>query len=146
MDYLIDSTKAIYDIIDGEIVIIHLESGNYYHLEGSGALAWKLLAREAPTSQMESYFSAHYSLRPEEAAKQLSAFLGRLVEENLVIQQPAGKPPVELADPTDNAEQSYAPPTIDVFTDMQDFLLVDPIHEVDEHGLPKYTPPVIDDL
>ena len=31
----------------------------------------------------------------------------------------------------------FAVPTLEVFTDMKEFLLVDPIHEVDERGLPQ---------
>jgi hypothetical protein len=34
----------------------------------------------------------------------------------------------------------FAPPRLEVFDDLQDLFLVDPIHDVDEAGWPHVTP------
>ena len=46
MQYTINRAVAIYDVIDEDIVIIHLETGNYYNLSDSGALIWKKIAEK----------------------------------------------------------------------------------------------------
>ena len=146
MQYKINETAAIYDVIDGEIVVIHLESGNYYHLEDSGALVWKLLAKQASTEQITEYLAASYGQKTGEVSESLEPFMEKLVHEGLVLAHSDGQVNNQIEMPAAASGASFSPPVIKVFTDMQDFLLVDPIHEVDEQGLPKYTPPVIDDL
>src|SRR5262249_18107283 len=39
----VDSRKVVDETVDGEVIIIHLERGNYFSLSGSGTEIWRLL-------------------------------------------------------------------------------------------------------
>jgi hypothetical protein len=147
MRYGINNTSVIYDIIDNDIVIIHLENGNYYNLSDSGAVIWKQITKNISRDHLLAILHARYHVDKAVLEKDLNTFLQQLEAEGLVVRQP----PEEATSSKDNPPKAeskkldYSPPVLDVFTDMQDFLLVDPIHEVDEHGRPKYTPPQTND-
>jgi hypothetical protein len=66
--------------------------------------------------------------------------LGKLAEEELVEPGPAeGEAEAPNAAPT-GEKLPFKAPELQKYTDMQDFLLVDPIHETDEAGwLPNQT-------
>ncbi len=84
---------------------------------------------------------AAYSGDREAMRDALAAFTDELCDEKLVIEQ-LGEPDMLLASaPLANTlteRAMFNPPLLEKYTDMQDLLLIDPIHEVnDEHGWPK---------
>ena len=147
MQYVINRKALIYDLLDGDIVIIHLESGNYYNLSGSGALTWQFLTKTVSFDGLVKLLAYAYDQKNSDIEKDLQVFLDHLEKENLVVQSAEHDPAAPDGNLKTEAgkKEAYLPPVLDVFTDMQDFLLVDPIHEVDENGLPKYTPQNLDD-
>jgi hypothetical protein len=142
MQYIINRATAIYDVIDGDIVIIHLENGNYYNLSGSGALIWQHIAKNTSFERLLTNLTSIYNAESAKIENDLKNFLANLKAEGLVLQQPHNENSSLEDNPLldESEKRDYFPPKLDIFTDMQDFLLVDPIHEVDEQGLPKYTP------
>jgi hypothetical protein len=64
----------------------------------------------------------------------LDAFMDRLVQENLVMRV-SGAPASSAALP--KGEIRFELPAMEKYGDMQDLLLSDPIHEVDEAGWPR---------
>jgi hypothetical protein len=145
MHYQIDQTKAIYDIIDGDIVIINLDNGNYYNVTGVGAAIWKQLNKGASADGILRALGNIYDGDTEIIKKDLNDFLADLIEEKLIKESDGSS--ANQQDSQSQAietKQVYTPPELEIFTDMQDFLLVDPIHEVDENGLPKFTPPSLE--
>jgi len=147
MFYTINREALIYDRLDGDIVIIHLESGNYYNLSGSGATIWLLLAKSVSFNELVLALAKRYKAETPAIQHDLKAFLVQLEGEKLIIQRSEPNPAAASLTGTgeEDTKEAYLPPVLDVFTDMQDFLLVDPIHEVDENGLPKYTPQNLDE-
>jgi Coenzyme PQQ synthesis protein D (PqqD) len=138
--YRVDSRKVAHETIDGEVIMIHLVLGNYFSLDGLGADVWELLVegrgREDTLALLEQRYDADAGL----IAATVDELLARLAEEELVESGPAdgspaasnGRPPAE--------KQPFKAPELQKYTDMQDFLLVDPIHEVDETGWPSQNP------
>lgn len=137
----LNKASAIYDIIDGDVVIINLINGNYYNLTGTGAYLWDLIRHSNSLNSILNSLINEFDVDATQAERDLRIFLDQLKTEQLIIQtdnsefdKPNGRKNTE-------AKKKYQPPLLETFSDMQDFLLVDPIHEVDENGLPKYTPP-----
>lgn len=62
-------------------------------------------------------------------------FLGDLAAENL-ISAAEGSAPL-LAPSDDDGAAEFPAPRLERYTDMQDLLLLDPIHDVDERGWPN---------
>ena len=140
--YRINSPTAIHDTIDGEVVVINFDTGSYYSLEGPGAYVWGLVEARASTGQIADRVVA---LEPGRAAviePALMRFLSELEEERLIV-------PASLDEPADDRLPNVRPPgrlrgdasssdffTLQKFTDMNQLLLLDPIHEVDKTGWP----------
>lgn len=139
--YSIDDSKIIYDTIDGEVILVHVETGNYYQLPGVGAEVWRCLSLGLDFAQIVGQLAGKYQGDAEEIEASTRAFIDQLLSENLVA---AGTPARDDEVPTAAAAlpDSPAPPTpytaplLHKYTDLQGLLLVDPIHDVDEQGWP----------
>jgi hypothetical protein len=127
-------TIAIEDF-DNEIIIVNLEKGNYYSLRHSAFDAWNLFASGYTLQDSVNTIAENYSLKPEDVTTTIESFLSQLTNESLLV-------PVQTQD-TDPVsytftQKDFQPPLLEVFTDMQELLLLDPIHEVkpQEQGWP----------
>ena len=111
--YIINSQKAIGETIDGETIVINLETGSYYSMNQAGTAVWNAFMTGTPVDTDE---------------KSVADFLATMLEDELVV---------ETA-PSDRAPASIeGTPTIEKYVDMQEMLLADPIHDVDTAGWPK---------
>lgn len=120
-----------HELIDGEVVIIQFDTGNYYSLSGPAAQIWQRLASGASVADLLALFPA----APAEAAGELAAFVADLSKENLLV-------PAETSGAAAALKPvPYARPVLNKYTDMQQLLLADPLHEVEEAGWPHTKPP-----
>jgi hypothetical protein len=137
-DYGVNPKKVVHQTIDGEAIIIHFDTGIYYSLAGAGAEIWALLAGGHSIDEIVSSLEQLYDADSGELRKAVERLVEELAQENLiepsVVATPALARNGDGASP--NARSAFSPPVLDKFTDMQDFLLVDPIHEVDASGWP----------
>jgi hypothetical protein len=112
--YMINSQKAISETLEGETIIINLETGTYYSMNPAGTALWNAIAagRAIPTNDPV-----------------ISNFLSILETDGLIS---------EAETTGDSADASeFANPHIETYTDMQEMLLADPIHDVDQAGWPN---------
>ena len=133
MHYRINSPKVIHQIFDTEVVIVNLESGNYYSISGSGIEVWRRLEAGSSSRHIVDDFSAAGA-----PAEKLESFIGELVREQLIMAREEQTPSAGHAKQA--ASGLFRPPVLEKFTDMREMLLVDPIHELDESGWPKPAP------
>lgn len=136
MRYEVNSAQVISEIIDGEAVMINLSTGNYYSLSETGAEIWRAIERAASMEEIVGELSARYDASRED----LEAAVGRLVtqlqtEELAVAVQSAGEAKAP-AEPHQGDRVAFEEPRLDKHTDMQDLILLDPVHEVSEQGWP----------
>ena len=132
--YQINTPKVVHETIEGEVVIINLDSGAYYSLDQAGAALWGELEQGAGTADLAAYLAAHYTVGSAEAEAAVSALVAALTAEDLV--RPAG-PAAPRPAPGNGQRAPFVAPALNKHTDMQDLLLLDPIHEVDETGWPS---------
>jgi len=132
---------VVSELIDGEAVIMNLKSGNYYSARHTGALLWAWLERGMPLDGMAGGLAGIYGGEAPAYASDVHAFFDSLVEQGLVTPADAcvdaGPAPAE---PDAAAPKAYRPPVLEVYADMQDLLLLDPIHDIDEVGWPVAKP------
>lgn len=134
--FQVDPQKVVHETIDGETIVIHLETGTYYSLAGSGPEIWQLLADGVSGKEIVRRLSASYSAAPgviEETTAQLVRDL--CAEELLERVNGNGEMPAAAAQAGAGSPQ-YDPPRFQKYTDMQYFVLLDPVHEVEEAGWP----------
>ena len=142
--FVIDHAGVASDIIDGEAIILHHTSGDYFSADGTGALIWKWIREAKSREEMLVALEASFPGALGEIAPALDAFLDDLLKHELIAEVgSAGEmrngtaAPSLVADIALTAHLAtvagrFSPPVLCVYSDMRDVLLVDPIHEVEE--------------
>jgi len=137
--FRIDSRKVVHETIDGEVILIHLETGNYYSLDGGGAEIWELVQRHGSAGGVVEELGRRHGDTDRRLAVTVRGLLHELAVEGLLEVE---DPPVEdrngetVPDESPYGAGTFPRPVLTRYTDMQDFLLVDPIHEVADSGWP----------
>ena len=137
--FRINSPTIIHEIIEGEAVIINMEMGHYYSIDQTGAGIWELVDKRASTTEIVESITQCYAGNPKTIQSSVLDFVAELQRENLIV--PASKETDDLnfsgnvITPTERPP--FIQPELHKYTDMQDLLLLDPIHEVDETGWPN---------
>ena len=135
----INPEDVVHETVDGEVILIALQTGCYYSLEGSGADVWGALLSGRHPAEIASELEARYAAEPGAIQDAVSRLVDRLVDERLVFPHEGNGAVAETngAGPRAASDApAFPPPVLHKFTDMQDFLLVDPIHDVSEAGWP----------
>lgn len=140
--FRMNTPAVVSEAFEDEIVIIHLESGAYYSLEQSGAAIWQWLQQGMSLAEISSRLSSVYRLGAEEVARIVPLFIDELTQERLIVPANTGEQAdnnlssASLRHDSRTGNASFTCPTLTKFTDMQDLLLLDPIHNVDSSGWP----------
>lgn len=140
--YRINAPFVTSEVIDGEVVIIHLDSGNYYSTQGVGERIWSQLLDGEATDGIAVDLVRRYACDEATAGRAVERLVGELVAEGLMVPSAAEGPgsgsrpgPGRVAEPVAVATE-FAEPVLTKYTDMQNLLMVDPIHEVTDEGWP----------
>jgi hypothetical protein len=109
------AAHVISDALEGDRIVIDIQTGAYYTLTPTAAAIW---AEAADGGQVDD-------------APERVGVLMRLLDEGLLLSDT--EPTGGVVAPADEAFTRY--------TDMEELLLVDPIHEVDNEGWPVFKRP-----
>ena len=134
--YRVNSPRVIFENIDGELILVHMEKGAYYTTDEVGAILWDLIESKATVGEMGAVLRAEYEAGSVDIEAAVAAFIDRLMGEDLVTREdPAGDhtPPRRAPVAT---RRPFRPPTLQSYRDMQDMLALDPIHDVEAAGWP----------
>jgi Coenzyme PQQ synthesis protein D (PqqD) len=139
--YKVNAPHVIHEIIDGEAVLVNMKNGYYYSLDDAGADIWDLIEKGNSLSQIEDLLKRKYRSSDSEIKSGLYELISNLHTEALIVGLDA-LPNASALDgkPTDGstAKKDFVKPTLQKYTDMEDLLLLDPIHDVDdETGWPN---------
>jgi hypothetical protein len=118
--------------MDGELVLVHFESGCYYSIRGVGADLCQLLSAGWTIREIAESFSAQHGIKDSQVYSDMQTFLDSLISEKLLV--PATESRQKQTIPL--SATSYSAPCFEKFDDMADQLLLDPIHEIDQSGWP----------
>jgi len=127
---VVDASHVVHETIDGEAILIHLGTGTYYSLDGVGAEVWTLVAAGVDVDALLSAGKARYDGDPVEIERGLSNLLAELLREGLVIEDESQ--PVADSPELPSERVPFVVPVLHTYADMQEFMLVDPLREVDE--------------
>jgi len=139
--YQVNAPKVVYEAFEDETVLINLDSGNYYSFSESGALIWsRIISGESIASVIE-YLQDRFP-NTTHITVSVEDFVRELVEENLIVKNSSGiAKNVKQGKAEIPTLARFERPMLQKYSDMQDLLLLDPIHEVDEMGWPHALPP-----
>ncbi len=140
--FRVNAPDVMHETIDGEVIAIHLVSGNYYSLRGSSAEIWAVVSDSGPISADEivDTLAPRFTSSRSEIEASVERFLVELRDEGLVAgtEAPDERGRVILTSVDEGAPRTvFAPPQLERYTDMQDLVLLDPVHQVDDTGWPR---------
>ncbi len=135
----VTNPQVIHETIDGETIIIDLATGTYFSLRGSAPAIWNVLVQGASAERVVEELRSRYEAGPGEIEDAAGDFLAQLEREQLIAASPngAGAAPVTESR-SDRA--AFEAPRLEKFEDMQDIILLDPVHNVDDRGWPHAAP------
>jgi hypothetical protein len=133
----VDSRRVVHETIDGETILIQLETGTYYTLAGAGPDIWALLAEGSSEDEVAAEMQRRHPGDPHAVAMAISKLVADLVREKLLAPAAARNGRVPVAPPARTEPGPFEAPELKKYTDMEYFLLLDPIHEVDQAGWPN---------
>jgi len=70
--------------LEDEAVLLHMDSKQYFRLNGTAAFIWKALERGLPHAQIVEDLTATYDVGEAEAAAELDRLLGELAGAGLL--------------------------------------------------------------
>jgi hypothetical protein len=139
----INTPNVVGEEFEGEVVVVNLESGCYFSLMGSAKDIWKILVQgSASTESIITSLSDTLDCSGIDTAAVVVPFLNELKKLELVVPTDSSVPTSSTApEPQgDFIRPRFEAPLVETFTDLQDILLLDPIHDVDEAGWPMVNP------
>jgi hypothetical protein len=142
--FRVNTPTVTHETIDGEAVIINLDSGNYYSLVDVGSFIWSLIEKGASATEVQGVVLQSYQGNATDVDRGVQELLAQLQQENLIVPVDGAGEAFEHSQdvPSNNNHEkpSFNPPSLHKYSDMQELLLLDPIHDVDDAGWPKPVP------
>lgn len=139
----INKPSVVYEKFDDELVLINLDSGNYYSFENVGADIWGFIQSGSSETEIIKEVSQRYTGNLSTIENAVQSFLSELKEEGLIVPDETQEaescetPHNHYSIGSEMEKINFEAPILSKFTNMQDFLLVDPIHEIDYTEWPK---------
>lgn len=132
--YNIQRVRIVYEVLNTEVIVVDFNTGNYYALIHVAKQIWQLIENQVPLDQIARLIADHYKLELGKVLDDVHPFIQRLLEIGLIEEAT----PTSSTDPVqiESHVLDYEPPRVQEYTDVQNLLLLDPIHEVTEAGWP----------
>ena len=141
--FRVNSPNVIHETIEGEVILIDLKTGTYYSLRDAGATVWQAMQNGAGEDGIAAELRSRYDASDEQIREAVRRLLAELEREGLVRADDGEAAPAATPSASDNggARVPFAAPVLEKHTDMQDLILLDPVHEVGAEGWPHPAPP-----
>jgi hypothetical protein len=133
VQYQVDNDSAVWKIIDGEAVVVHADTSEYFGLNASATALWAVLASSAPTTEeLAAVLVEQFDRDPATALVEATDFVDRSRDAGLLTE--TADAPDTGAGPA-GADQSagtvtpplrsgpYEPPTLVKFGDLDALVL-----------------------
>jgi hypothetical protein len=127
--YAVNDPDVIADSIQGETLIINLINGVYYSSDGVGDEIWRCLHDGETPAQIVEAISAHYDGDGPSVREDVLAFISELLDDDLIVECGSSSNR-SVTTSTNGRRPKFEKPVLQRYTDYQELLLLDPIHEV----------------
>ena len=120
-------------VIDGEAILIAFETGSYYSARGAGGFVVDAIQRSATLAAILDAFAGAGAPENGDIPRQIGDFVAELQAEGLIETGDGASAPEGVALPE---QPTFEPPVLEKYRDLEDLLVLDPIHDVDAAGWP----------
>jgi hypothetical protein len=141
MNIQVNEPHIVHETIDGETILMDLRSGNYFSIEKSGAVIWEILIQtENVDILIQKAGELSHPGKSAQVTSDIQNFVKKLLSEDLIREAERNEAP-EITDEMLSSLKTAVTATealeVNKYSDMQEMLLLDPIHDVDEKGWPE---------
>jgi hypothetical protein len=134
--FRINAPRVIHEPFEHEVIVVNLDTGRYYCLQRTGVDLWNGLMGGASIDEIVRAFVAAYDESETVVRTAVVSAMEDLKREELVVDAAGMNRPEMAWRARESHGTPFVAPALETYTDMQDLLLLDPIHEVDEAGWP----------
>jgi len=129
-------THISHDTQAGETVVINFSTGTYFSMTGSASDIWVLAVAGHDAAGATAVLMQRYDSDRAVIEADCTTFLSVLVSRGLLHEPESPEAILEPPSlhPVDRA--AWLAPQLQAFNDLNDLILMDPIHDVDEAGWP----------
>lgn len=127
---IFNNTTFDFEDFDEEIVLIHMQSGVYYTLKGSGPAILRVFQNGCSTEDIKDFLLSRAN---PEWSRNVDDYLAQLLAEDILI--PTDMLPSVQPDLSSLTMQEM--PILEKFDDVSDLIKLDPIHDVSDLGWPN---------
>ena len=135
INYLLNSSEISLERLNGEVVIISFNSGNYYSCVGSAADILSLVSKEVDRTLWKEIICNKYRINDMPVAE-IDSFINECLRENILVLSNSKLQGVSDL-PDDFNRNEWNTPILKIYSDYQDLLLIDPIHDSSLTGWPE---------
>lgn len=133
--FVINSSHISCEIFDKEAVVVNFITGKYFGITGSGPDIWRIFENPCTVEQLTGLLKSAYTDIKDEQISDVTAFIDSLLKEGLLIAVDKCED-ISINLPVDITGK-FLEPVLDVYDDLQELIVLDPVHEIDpERGWP----------
>jgi len=134
--YVVDHTNISSEDFDGETVCVNFATGTYFGLGGAAGPILAYFASPRTEDEALQFVAGLYGVDTAQIQDEVRPFVGELIGQKLLIADDGREAP-EAASQSMEVLSAYEAPRLEIHTDLQELILLDPVHEADpEHGWP----------
>ena len=134
--YAINNGNVVFEKFDDEYVLINLENGNYFSIRLVAGVVWRLLTEGHSVTTVVTAIGQKFEVSSDQLQTDVETFVSQLLTEGLFVEGSADSFSNSTLKVTEEISD-YKAPMLEVYSDMQDLILLDPVHEVDDTGWPN---------
>lgn len=132
--YRVARPRVADEFIGSEVVVINFDSGTYHGIRGSGVVVWQLLDAGWSIGELLDELARRHTGVNAAAQAVVIQMIAELEAQQLIV--PCSDASAAALTATEEQPSPFVPPELDTRDDLRDFLLLDPVHDVDEQGWP----------
>ncbi|MEM1111625.1 MAG: PqqD family peptide modification chaperone [Pseudomonadota bacterium] len=127
--YILNQSEFASERFDDEVIVLNTANGTYYALTGSAPQIWAPLIQGTAVSAVAAHVAEAAGVDVARVSGELSAFVAALEAENILLAADSAAKQSEALDLAAGAD--YQGFVWDKHADLDELLVLDPIHEVD---------------
>ncbi len=135
--YRINESKAISETIDGEAIIVNLDTGFYYSANKTATIIWNEIQENNSIKNISHFFLNHYEVDEDTLEKYMTEIISLFLKDDLILKSEPDSSPDSIGNPTNSIKETFIIPKIERYDDMAGALMSDPVHDANEDGWPN---------
>lgn len=137
-NYSLFSSDIVYEVLGNEAVVLNLKKGLYYSFNQSASVIWELILNNSSLDQIKEATVAELG-ENHQFLNDIDELIKKLLQEELI--SPCKNTQNAISD-IDNLRSKIKNNLVDCpkfikHSDLEDLLLLDPIHDVNAEGWPN---------